>query len=70
MFFLIVKYFIVDETLSRPDDSQTESQDTKIEIKKTGSLWYRIIKLGKQEWRLYILAFFMLFVAALGKKLL
>jgi len=49
------------------DDNEKEDKDLKIQIKQTSGSWWRIMKLGKQEWKLYIAAFFFLLVAALSK---
>ena len=43
------------------------SQDLPAQIKETSSSWWRILKLAREEWQLYIVAFFFLLIAALSK---
>ncbi len=49
---------------------QKEDKNLKVQIKETSGSWWRIIKLGKQEWKLYIAGFFFLLIAALSKTLI
>ena len=46
--------------------STEEDQDVQIQIKQTSGSWWRILKLGKPEWKLYIVGFFLLLFAASG----
>jgi len=48
-------------------DNEKEVKDLKVQIKETSGSWWRIMKLGKQEWKLYIIAFFFLLIASLSK---
>ncbi|CAF0857032.1 unnamed protein product [Adineta steineri] len=59
----------IDPLLVEIEDGSTkstknENKDLKIQIKETSGLWWRIIKLGKQEWKLYIIGFCSLLIAA------
>ncbi|CAF0812777.1 unnamed protein product [Rotaria sordida] len=47
--------------------NETESKDIRVQIKETGSSWWRIVKLGRQEWKFYAMGFFFLLSAALGE---
>ena len=44
-----------------------ETKELKVQIKESSGSWWRIIKLGKEEWKLYIIAFAVLIIAALSK---
>ncbi|CAF4034692.1 unnamed protein product [Rotaria sp. Silwood2] len=55
----------VEGTLPTTTINETESKDFQVQIKKTSSSWWRIIKLGKQEWKLYTIGFLFLLAAAL-----
>jgi len=44
-----------------------EDKDLTVQIKQTRGSWWRIIKLGKEEWKLYIIGFICLLIAALGR---
>jgi hypothetical protein len=48
-------------------DNEKELKDLKVQIKETSGSWWRIMKLGKQEWKLYIIAFSFLLIASLSK---
>lgn len=62
--FSIIILHVVDETLPRSINDEIENQDLTVQIKVTSGSWWRIIKLGKQEWILYILGFAFLLIAA------
>ncbi|CAF0983031.1 unnamed protein product [Rotaria sp. Silwood1] len=55
----------VEGTLPTSSNNETENKDFQAQIKETSSSWWRIIKLGKQEWKLYTIGFFFLLIAAL-----
>jgi len=59
--------FIVEGTSSRSNIDEKENKDLIVEIKQTSGSWWRIIKLGKEEWKLYIIGFIFLLIAALSK---
>lgn len=41
-------------------------EDQDVQIKQTSGSWWRILKLGKPEWKLYIIGFILLLFAASG----
>ncbi|UJR20663.1 hypothetical protein I4U23_023785 [Adineta vaga] len=45
--------------------TEEENKDLNAQRKETTGSWWRILKLGKEEWKLYIFAFVCLFTAAL-----
>ncbi len=45
---------------------EKEDKKLNVQIKETTGSWRRILKLGKQEWKLYIVGFFFLLIAALS----
>ncbi|CAF3367528.1 unnamed protein product [Rotaria socialis] len=54
----------VADALSRPTLNETKNEDIQVQIKKNTSSWWRILKLGKEEWTLYIIGFSVLLIAA------
>jgi hypothetical protein len=58
---------IVEGTSSRSTIDEKEDKDLIVKIKQTSGSWWRIIKLGKEEWKLYIIGFIFLLIAALSK---
>ncbi len=59
----MIHWEIVEDSSSR----STESEELNIQIKETSGSWWRIIKLGKQEWKFYIIGFFFLLIASSSK---
>lgn len=51
-------------------DLLLDSTEEDIEIKQSTGSWWRILKLGKPEWKLYIIGFFLLLIAASGTLIL
>ena len=51
------------------ENSANTTEDITVQIKETTSSWWRIIKLGKKEWKYYIIAFICLLIAAFSKKI-
>ncbi|CAF0794466.1 unnamed protein product [Adineta ricciae] len=47
------------------ESSANTTEDITVQIKETTSSWWRIIELGKKEWKYYIIAFICLLIAAL-----
>jgi hypothetical protein len=49
---------------------EKEDESFEVQIKQVGGSWWRILKLGRQEWKLYVLGFSFLLTAATGKMII
>jgi len=47
---------------------QVENAEVTVQIKQANGSWWRILKLGTEEWKLYIFGFVCLLLAAFSKK--
>jgi hypothetical protein len=61
---------IIDFYCLTVEKEKEEDKPLNVQIKETTGSWRRILKFGKQEWKLYILGFVFLLIAALGTTIL
>ena len=60
--------FFTLATPSLSTSEQTIDNDAEVQIKKSSGSWWKILKLGREEWILYIAAFHFLIIAAISKQ--
>ena len=65
--FFVLHCCIVEGTSARSTTDEKETRDTNAQIKGSSGSWWRILKLGSEEWKLYFLGFFFLLIGAISK---